>query len=284
MAMADRERAREREIRKRPAALAAVVVALVCAGNASAWSSHSLNAQAGAINDSSTDVNDSSVDALEQIGIPGVDDYSYFAHAAANSDSGVLLAESSIDNGEGATKYSAVTIAGIEQWLQLVDGGGPVTVEFLLDLDLSAQSTGTAAARAAGRLDVGSLCGLYVQVSPGEDPELVDNCSDDYPYIDFETSIGAGALQVTATYAAGHVPSTIDFLAQVENEITLYSATALAQAFASGGLAISVSGASAYSFTSPTFLTLPEPRDAALGLAALGALAVCARRGATAPK
>lgn len=257
----------------------AAFVIFASAGDAQAWLSNRVYARAGFETESSTSLDDTAVDALAQIGVPGVDDYSYFAHAASDSDAGLLLAESAIDYGEGATQTSSQSFASIEQWL-VVDGNGPVTVQFLLMLDLAAQRVGTTSARAAGRLDIGTLCGLYVQLYAEEDPDLTDNCSEDYPYVTYETSLGAGALQVSVTYAAGHVPSTIDFLAQVENEITLYSADALGQVTAGASLSIEVAGATSYAFTSPTFLTVPEP-GAALGFAALGALAVCRRRGAT---
>jgi hypothetical protein len=113
-------------------------------------------------------------------------------------------------------------------------------------------------------------------------PRFWNSCPADDPYVTSEWALGAdaSALQITATFATGHVPSTIDIVAQVENSIGIYSVNAQAGAFASGALSIEVEGAASYSFTSPTFLTVPEPRAAALGFAAFGALAVRRQRGA----
>jgi hypothetical protein len=260
---------------------AGAALALLCAGDAAAWDAHSLSAQAGNPfnGDSSNSVADTSVDALAQFGVPGVNDFAYFAHAAADSDSGVLLAESLIDNGPGATSTTAITIASIEQWLDVQDDGVPVTVRFQLTTNLSADRVGTAISQAAARLDVTTLCGVYVEVSPGADTEVIDNCTDDYPYVSFQGSGSADAIQVTVTWQPGHLPTHIDFLAQVENEINVgFSAQALAQTLASGALSISVEGAASYEFTSPTFLTVPEPGAFAAAAVALGALAALALR------
>jgi hypothetical protein len=263
--------------KRRAVGMASGALALLFAADALAWSPHRLYARGGSDTESTTSVDVTSVEALSQFGVPGVDDYAYFAHASANSDSGVLLAETTLDMGPPGNVFDFYTVGAIEQWLEVEDVGQPITVTFRLLLDLASQRTGTITADAAGRLDVGD-CGLYVEVRQGEDPELIDNCTTDFPYLSFETSLGAGALQIAATYASGHVPSAIDFLAQVENEVRAFTATATAQTLAGGALSVSVEGAGSHSFASPTFLSVPEPGGAMLGAAALGALALSTRR------
>jgi hypothetical protein len=258
----------------------ALALGLLLGGTpARAWVAHQLNAQAGSLaSDSSTDPDDPLADALAQVGVGGVNDYSYFAHARADSARGLLRADSRIDNGEGATVTSAITIASIEQWLHVDDDGGPVTAQFVLDTGLSSYRMGTAVAEAAARLDVTSLCTLYVELRAGEDPDVIDNCTDDYGSVSYVASGGAGALHVTVTWEAGAVPADIDFLAQVENEVDVsFQATAYAQALATGALSISVTGGTA-SYTSPSFLTLPEPDGDAIGLLAIAPFAALARR------
>jgi hypothetical protein len=268
----------------RGALLAGIAAASLGVGDAGAWSSHFLIATArnGADSDTSTDPNDPLVEALDQQGGAGTGGAT-FSHASVNSDTGVVLAESSFTVGSTYPTASMLsTIASLEQSLAVQEIGSPVTVRFLLQTSVSASFTQVAAAVASARLDVGTLCRVSVRVVAGADPDVGDGCTNVFQggKLVFAASASPDAIQVEATWAADNLPAAgIDFHVQVESDLTAVQFGATAEALASGVLSVEVEGAGSYAFTSPTFLTVPEPGGAeGLAIAVLRAVAVARRR------
>ncbi|RIL08144.1 MAG: hypothetical protein DCC71_00680 [Proteobacteria bacterium] len=266
-----------------------VTTASLCASDALAWQSHYLRAQAGnsfQVESTSTP-SETSVEKLNQTGVAGVDDYVFFARAMVDSDSGVLLAENLIDSGAGGSASTNDAVAQLEQYLDFAPTSGPVTVSWHLHFDASTQvAGGVALAQVEGRIDVGPLCGVLVEVSFGADPDVVNDCEiEQFPYVDIVSSAGAGAMSITATWHAGHVPSGVDFLVQVSNHLQIYSGVEpVVSAFGSGGFSMTVAAPDGYAFTSPTFLTVPEPSSFAAGALALGLLLGASARRAPGPR
>jgi hypothetical protein len=257
----------------------------LAATEAAAFQDHYLYVSAGNQADSTDVPTETSLEVVDEQGVPGVDPFAYHFKGSVDSDSGVLATEARVNVGPGLPLLQLDAEAAIEQWL-LIDGGdGPLSLTFQLDFNGSAEVMGQASAEISARLDVSSACRMSVHVRANEDPEVSDNCTGSFSggNVVYTGSAGAGGMTVHATYAAGFVPSTLDINAQLTSHLALGLAQ-LASASGSGALAIGVEGADAYSFTSPTFLTAPEPSPALLGLAAAAALAWRARRLRGAPR
>ena len=95
-----------------------------------------------------------------------------------------------------------------------------------------------------------------------DDPVFANNGCNDTAAVTWDFSGGAGALQITATFA--NEPSAVDVGAWVSGDFGGSVSDIADGSFASGGaLSIGVLGSTA-TFASPSFLTVPEPGDATL--------------------
>lgn len=231
---------------------------------------------------------DGHAEFLWQDGVSGVNP-SYFHHqAVADGDSGVLSISSSFSLAGG--NGDPIVVAG--------SNASGATIEESIDPDPLPSGTVTITAQlvwdgsgslgdGSGDTDAGSVnAGLAVNncqvsftktfYSSGFGAGVgSDFCSQTF----YVTSIGeasAGLLKVTQIIAEPDaVPTRFYVTAQISGEAA--STTSLeyfdsGQYEASGQLSIQVSGVG-FTYSSPTFLTVPEPGDAALAATALATLA-----------
>jgi hypothetical protein len=259
--------------------LASMALVLAGARGATAGQDHFLVVSAGNEGDSTAIPTETHVYALDQHGVAGVDPGSFKFEAEADSDSGVIAVEALFDVGPGLPVVDLDTAAAIEQWLLIDPGAGPLTATFRLLLSASAEILGTGLATFTGRLHVGSACRVSVQVSANEDPVITDGCSGSFGggNVVYAASAGLDQLMIVVSYATGFVPTTVDITAQLETHFALAVVERMS-ASGSGVLSIELEGADEYHFTSPTFLTVPEPATPMLGLAAAASLGRLARR------
>jgi hypothetical protein len=254
---------------------------------------HHLTATAGNQFHGDTEVDrfDGHAEAVWQGGVQGINP-TYFLHkAVADGDSGVLsifsrfslaggpddqefaqsnnasgaIIEETID--PGATTSDTVTVTATLDW-----GGEGVLVDGSGDID-------GGSVRASLTLDgcTVSFRKRFYSSVPGESTgtECAGNATN-------FGSASAGLLTVTRTRDAASIGSGTRFFvtASVSGDVDpngLLEYLDSGEYAASGQLSVEVSGA-AFTYSSPTFLTVPEPGDVVLAVTALAALALLARR------
>ncbi len=254
---------------------------------------HHLTATAGNQFHSDIEVDrfDGRVEAVWQGGVQGVNPTFFFHQAMADGDSGVLSVFSrfSLLGGSGDPMFAQSNNASSANLEESIDPGtptGPVTVTARLDWDGSGSLTD-----GSGDTDSGSVsaalavnnCSVSFQKtfysSGSGSAGGSDYCSQTF-YVTSIGSASAGQLTVTQTMPAVAVPTRFYVTASVSGEAAPTSALEWldhGEYAASGQLSIEVSGVD-YTYSSPTFLTVPEPGDAALVATAIVALATFARR------
>ena len=281
----------------RRSARAAMLLAGACmfhAESVRAQDTHNLVAQAGNQfhGDSEENVLDGRAEAFWQDGVGGVDPSFFIHQAVADGDAGILSISStfSLEGGAG----DPIVVAGSNRSVALIEetiDPGPATSDTV---------TVTASLHWGGS---GSLSDGGGSVDTGEVGATLrlDSCTVSFTH-EFSSlpsqtsggtecvatatnfgSAGAGLLTVTRIREAAGITSGSRFFvsAQIDGEAGTLSGLEYfdsGQYVASGQLVIEVAGAP-YEFASPTFLTVPEPGDAALAAIALIALAALARRG-----
>lgn len=275
--------------RKSRVVLVLVALLLSAANGAQAQNSHYLLAQAGNQfqSESTFDPNDGHVEKLFQLGVGGVNP-SFFSHlASADGDSGVMLLSSSFSllGGAGDPIQPSTSPRSVALIEEAIDPGlptGDVTISATLTFDGSVSLES-----GSGDVDGGAVSALldidgcrvffrrrfYSNGTSTDSP--IDNC--DSPTA--TASVGPGALSVTITRSAASISGLTRFYVetQIDAEATSLDYLDSGEWAVSGILDIAVSGAP-YSFTSPTFLTVPEPAALAANVAVLGALAARTRR------
>jgi hypothetical protein len=268
-----------------------VLLVTLAAGAADAQNSHYLLARAGNQfqSESTFDPNDDHVEKLFQLGVGGVNP-SFFSHlASTDSASGVMTLSSGFSSLGGAgdpiqPSPDPRSVALIEQ---AIDPGATtaedVTVTATLVWDgagsLTSGSGDVDGGFVAALLDIDG-CRVYLErrfYSNGtsSDDAPVDSCTSPTGSV----SGGPGALSVTVTRPAASISSGTRFYleTQLEAEANFLEYFDSGQWSASAALSVEVTGA-AYSFESPTFLTVPEPAALAAELTAVGVLGIRRRR------
>jgi len=258
-----------------------------------AQDTHHLLASAGNQfhSDSEENLLDGRAEFVWQDGVQGTNPSFFIHQAVADGDSGVLSIFSRFSLAGGAGDPIIVlgnnrSVAVIEE---TIDPGtatsGTVTVTARLDWDGSGSL-----ANGGGNVDTGKVSAYLTvdQCSVGftKDFSSIPTQSGDgtecVPSATNFGSAGAGALTVTTIRDAAGIGSGSRFFvtAQIEGEAGTLSGLEYfdsGEYAASGQLSIEVSGAP-FTYASPTFLTVPEPADAALAATALAALLTLARR------
>lgn len=261
-----------------------VALLLGSATGAGAFQAHYLRAQAANQSnvESTIDPDDFHVDApLVQIGVPGVDPMTYSASASADSASGLLRAQNAIQWSPETTPtpglINSVSNASIEQALDWQDGGGPITVHIVLDWESDTSNDSGGQAIVTADLKVDSLCIVSATIRAGPAADDFVTCETDFPFIEFQSSSGGSQLSITGTWAAGHVGDGITVQVSVGSSLVTGGGSSFVSGLASGSLSIEVEGAASHAFTSPSFLTVPEPEGGEAGVAGMIALLVAGR-------
>ena len=238
---------------------------------------------------------DGHAEALWQDGVQGVNPSFFFHHAEADSDSGVLsiFSRFSLAGGNGDPIFVAGNNDSGATIEESIDPGntpsGPVTVTARLVWDGSGSLIDGSGDTDDGSIRAGlavNSCSVSFRTRFYSDPTIpvpdgkVVNCSQTF----YVTSIGeasAGLLTVTQIIAdPAAVPDRFYVTASVSGEAVPTTALEYldrGEYEASGQLSIEISGVD-FSYSSPTFLTVPEPGDAAHAIAVIAALGALARR------
>jgi len=225
------------------------------------------------IEETSSDPEVSAVQTLCADGVPGSEDGGREISAFANSASGVLRA-SGVTNTflSGNRRRGQARLQ--ERMFPDPGGSSPIVVRLTLDVG----SSGGAVARNYAELQLGD-CSTYVTFDIDESPETTGgeiDCSDTAA-VDWTTSAAPGRLSIEASY--GISPSSLLLAASVTGYLGNGTTDVADGEFSiSGTLGVEQIGGTAPTFASDSFLTLPEPDAAGLGLATIAALGALARR------
>lgn len=254
---------------------------------------HHLIVQAGNIfhGDGEVDRFDGRAEILWQNGVQGVNPNFFVHHALADGDAGVLAISSgfSLAGGGGdpiSVDGSNRSVARIEE---SVDpdflSSGPVSFTAHLDWSGSGSLSDGNGEPSFGSVQAGlrvNQCAVGHQTtfysSGFGEGTTFDSCSNT-AHVTNTVSAGPGALSITQTMDGSALPTRFLVTVQIEGEANYLDYFNSGQYQASGTLSIDVIGVD-YRFSSPTFLTVPEPKGVALGIAALAALGALGLRAA----
>jgi MYXO-CTERM domain-containing protein len=284
---------RRRSVRRAWVVMSIASVCMLQAGTARAQDTHNLRAQAG--NQFHVDGEENVLDGLAhelwQGGVGGVDPSFFFHEAEANGDAGVLSIASifSLTGGAGAPIFVASSNRSSALIEETIDPGPATSDEITVTAMLLWSGSGSLT-NGSGSVDTGEVgatlrvddCIVTANEEFSSTPSQSSNSTECAGTATNFGSAGANLLTVTRIRSAAGTDSSSRFFvsAQIHGEAgTLSTLEYLdsGQYEASGQLLIEVTGAP-YEFASPTFLTVPEPGDAALAAIALAALAALARR------
>lgn len=209
------------------------------------------------------------------VGVPGVNlDYAYF-DTSVSSASGHLFIDAAFSWIEGPTRpatFQYVTDVLEENVVLHRIADGPVTIQATLSLDGGGHITGPDhAVYLSGDLSFGCSGHAQKLFTPtiATDLELTGNSC---------AQLVGSAIVVTWTYE-GNLPSSLLLRAQLQADLgsNLLKGDVLDLGW-TGDLSVQITNATA-EWDTPSFLTeVPEPSGAGLGLAAIGAIAICGAR------
>jgi hypothetical protein len=238
--------------------------------------------------DAEVDRFDGRAEVVLQGGVQGANP-SFFVHeAVADGDAGLLsifsrfsLAGPDLDP---LSRSEHRTVALIEE---SVDpeflSSGPVTFTAQLNWDGSGSPNdgngepNSASVSAGLRVNMCSVGFQQTFYSTGFGEGTPSESCSNTAHVTNTTAAGAGLLSITQTMDGSALPTRFYVTAQIEGQASYFGPDDGAEYEASGTLSIEVTGVG-YSFSSPTFLTLPEPGAAALVVTAVAPLAALARR------
>jgi hypothetical protein len=241
--------------------------------------------------DTEVDRFDGHAEATWQGGVQGVNPSFFIHHAVADGDSGVLAIFSRFSNAGGAgdpefAQGSNASAASIEE---TIDPGEATSDTVTVTARLVWGGSGSVVS-GGGNVDTGEVsaglivdgCGVSFTKGFTSTPTQTSDGTECVATATNFGSAGAGALTVTRIRDAAGIGSGSRFFvtASISGEAGTFSGLEYfdsGEYEASGQLSIEVSGA-AFTYSSPTFLTLPEPGDAALAAMAITVLSALARR------
>jgi len=247
-------------------------VAMQLFADAADGASYSLIAQAGGADESAPDETVSSVSALYSNPAVVEGGMAYELYSASADGTGSLAASC---ESLGVPPFAAINhraAARIEETIRLPKApypNGPVTVTVGLGGGVGASSLDGSVAGASSGVTLENSC----YASDSSTSGLSGYCP----------AGTVSGLSVTRTFSLallGNLSWEIDVAAQVEARCELFHAAGTANAHASGGLYVTVSGGGVESYTwtgTNTSIPAPEPAAGAIGAAALGALAALRR-------
>jgi hypothetical protein len=261
-----------------PLRLVIPLALLAAAGAADAQNNHYVSASIGQgvpQGESSFDPEVTFVETQWSDGVPGTTGGGREINASADTASGIMSVEGGSDNRLNGNRKSAS--ARIDQRMRPNDDGsyGPVTVVVSLGFD----GGGDPFARAYAQLEVDDCLVSVTEQVGGGSPGVVtneSNCNDNSS-VDWTTSASANGLTIEADFASR--PSAVYLSATVSGYFGNGTADVATGSFlATGHLAVQqIGGENPPTFTSDTFLTVPEP-DHSLGFVIVTAALALLRR------
>jgi hypothetical protein len=243
------------------------------ASPAAALSKHRLLASVPpSLGEFTLDPNDSSVEIVYESGVAGTDPNSRLLTASVNSASGVLVVNGTTNALLRPNQSRAVAL--LEQLMDM--DSVPTVIDATLILD---GGGGGGLIELDARLQVGDcIVGLSRDVgTEGAGFEVTTNGCTDNSFVSWNAGGGDGALHITSTWAKKPFLGEVYMAAQVSGDFGGSLSDIPTGSFShSGQLSIATQGGDVVYF-SDSFLTVPEPDDAAGLIATLGALAMLAR-------